>query len=182
MNGAERIYRACLRLYPSAFRQEYGDCLLALFRDMRRDAERSRGGYWRLYVLIACDLLVTIPKQHLLSRGHRRANLMDTTQFDAQLTNYMSFWTFHLRSGYSIKQIMELIIEKGEEPLATEFKTVLAELEAGVDAPTALANLKARMPSARAQLFVNTFLAQFEEGGNLADRLEDIMSSIRHLS
>src|SRR5690606_18631018 len=51
---SERLYQLMLCLYPSAFRQEYGDLMMQAFRDMRRDAT-GRGfsgmvGLW-LYLL-----------------------------------------------------------------------------------------------------------------------------------
>ena len=40
---SERVYAALMRVYPSAFRDEYADEMLEYFRDRLRD-ERARGG------------------------------------------------------------------------------------------------------------------------------------------
>lgn len=47
---AERIYRAFLRLFPAAFREEYGEDMAQLFRDRWREVARARFrdrvGFW----------------------------------------------------------------------------------------------------------------------------------------
>lgn len=54
------LYRSLVRLYPSAFRHEYGEDLVAHYADLVTDrgarAARSR---------IALDLAITIPRYHL---------------------------------------------------------------------------------------------------------------------
>ena len=54
------VYRSLVRLYPSAFRQEYGDDLVAHYADLVDDrgarAARAR---------TALDLAITIPRYHL---------------------------------------------------------------------------------------------------------------------
>jgi hypothetical protein len=61
-----RAYRALVRLYPRSFRDEYGDDLVALFKDQRVDEPALR--VWRRAVL---DLAVTVPTQHLEAHMHR---------------------------------------------------------------------------------------------------------------
>jgi uncharacterized protein (TIGR03435 family) len=59
----EVIYRRLLRLYPAAFRNEYGHEALLLFRD-RLVNERSAFRRLRLMWDVAIDLLVSIPREH----------------------------------------------------------------------------------------------------------------------
>jgi putative ABC transport system permease protein len=59
----ERIFRGLLRLYPPAFREEYGDAMLEFFRDRVMQARTSSGGsgigaVWRAALL---DALRTAP-------------------------------------------------------------------------------------------------------------------------
>ena len=42
-NASERIYAALMRVYPRAFRAQYGDEMVDYFRDRLRD-ERARAG------------------------------------------------------------------------------------------------------------------------------------------
>ena len=53
-------YAAAVRLYPRAFRQEYGDDMVALAEEMRRELGRPRAA-----VRLACDLLVSLPARYL---------------------------------------------------------------------------------------------------------------------
>ncbi len=59
MAAPHPLYRSLVRLYPSAFRHEYGDDLVAHFADLVADrgarAARAR---------TALDLAITIPRYH----------------------------------------------------------------------------------------------------------------------
>jgi hypothetical protein len=52
----DRAYRALLFLYPRRFRREYGDPMVQLYRDARRD-----GSSW---LRCASDVVVSAPVQH----------------------------------------------------------------------------------------------------------------------
>jgi len=60
MTGPHPLYRSLVRLYPSAFRREYGEDLVAHYADLVADrgaqAARTR---------TALDLAITIPRYHL---------------------------------------------------------------------------------------------------------------------
>ena len=60
MTSPHPLYRTLLRLYPSAFRREYGEDLVAHYADLVADrgarAARTR---------TALDLAITIPRYHL---------------------------------------------------------------------------------------------------------------------
>jgi hypothetical protein len=62
-----RVYRRLVRLFPTRFREEYGDEMVRLFADQLRDARAS--GTSRavvgLWARSAMDLLMTAPGQHL---------------------------------------------------------------------------------------------------------------------
>lgn len=60
MAGAPRLYPSLVRLYPSAFRREYGDDLVQHFADLA--ADRGARAAWTRTGL---DLAITIPRYHL---------------------------------------------------------------------------------------------------------------------
>jgi hypothetical protein len=64
---SEKIYIWFLRLYPAAFRAEYGAEALQLFRD-RLDAERGFCARCRLWFDLIIDLAVSVPREY----GRRR--------------------------------------------------------------------------------------------------------------
>jgi Peptidase family S41 len=60
---SEKIFRLLLRLYPSRFRQDYGEEALQLFRDRTRDET----GWWpsaRLWLDLFSDLVVSLPREY----------------------------------------------------------------------------------------------------------------------
>ena len=64
---SEVIFRFLLHLYPSRFRQEYGDEALQLFRDRTRDETRV----WlsvRLWFDLLTDLAISLPREYCYTR------------------------------------------------------------------------------------------------------------------
>src|SRR4051812_36378383 len=57
---SEKIYALLLRLYPSHFRQEYGEDALQLLRDRARDEKGVLRKLW-LWFDLAADLAVSVP-------------------------------------------------------------------------------------------------------------------------
>jgi hypothetical protein len=60
---SEKIYAWLLRLYPSGFRDAYGDDAMQLFRDRSRDEP----GFFRqlkLWLDLLADLAVSVPRQY----------------------------------------------------------------------------------------------------------------------
>jgi Peptidase family S41 len=64
---SERIFAWLLCLYPSHFRQAYGDDVLQLFRDRARD-EQGFFPSLRLWLDLLTDSAVSIPREHYTSR------------------------------------------------------------------------------------------------------------------
>ncbi len=65
MGRPDRVFRLLLRLFPSEFRGDYGDQMVADFRDQHEDAARhgfSRARLWRATTL---DLVRRAPREHL---------------------------------------------------------------------------------------------------------------------
>src|SRR5437764_6014202 len=60
---SEKLYAWLLRLYPSRFREAYGDEALQLFRDRARD-ERANIPRLRLWVDLLCDLAWSLPREY----------------------------------------------------------------------------------------------------------------------
>jgi hypothetical protein len=61
---SEKIYTWLLRLYPSQFREAYGEEALQLFRDRLRD-EKGLFPRLRLWLDLLADLAISVPKQYL---------------------------------------------------------------------------------------------------------------------
>src|SRR6266581_4507351 len=59
----EKIYVWLLKLYPSHFREEYGESAIQLFRDRLR-AERGPFQRGRFFFDVLLDLAISIPREH----------------------------------------------------------------------------------------------------------------------
>lgn len=60
---SEKIYSWFLRLYPSRFRESYGDEALQLFRDRARD-EKGFVPRVRLWLDLLADLAISVPREY----------------------------------------------------------------------------------------------------------------------
>src|SRR5882724_619363 len=60
---SEKLYAWLLRLYPSHFREAYGDEALQLFRDRARD-EKGFFRSLRLWLDLLADLAISVPREY----------------------------------------------------------------------------------------------------------------------
>ena len=64
---SEKIYACLLRLFPSHFRESYGNEALQLFRDRARD-EKGFFSRVRLWLDLLTDLAISVPQQRRYAR------------------------------------------------------------------------------------------------------------------
>lgn len=95
-----------------------------------------------------------------------------TLELEAQMPLLLRHFEVALRSGYSVKQALEIVSRDMEGPAQTEAQQTLAAVTAGQSLPAALEAWRGRNPSPALDLFVATLFAQMETGGNLADKLQ----------
>lgn len=168
----EQLFRLMLRVYPRSFQARFGEEMWLVFHDCLREVQHQRLATLRLWLHTLIDISMTALQEH------RRQRIMDTTAFDRQLASSLDLWIAALRRGYSLKQIMEMIAQHAPEPTASAFQNSLQELQNGLPMDRVLANLADRVASDHWQLVQATFIQQFSEGGNLADRLEPVRAQI----
>jgi tight adherence protein B len=108
-----------------------------------------------------------------------RATSKRLQRFEDQLPDTLSLWVNALRSGYSVLQAMEAIAKDSPEPTSTEFKRVVQEVQLGIDMEDALEHLLQRIESPDLDLVVTAVNIQREVGGNLAEIMEVIGTTIR---
>lgn len=100
-------------------------------------------------------------------------------QLSDQLGDALVLVANSLRTGYSFLQAVELVSREMPAPIAVEFGRLLRELNLGVTAEDALNNLARRLGSDDVDLVVTAVLIQRQLGGNLAEVLENIATTIR---
>lgn len=99
---------------------------------------------------------------------------MSTTSLslDRQVPRLLRHMEVALRSGYSLKQALEIAARDMEPPMSAEAQRVLEALSAGSALSDALDAWRRRAGSADLDLFVAAVQVQLEVGGNLADKLQ----------
>lgn len=95
-----------------------------------------------------------------------------TTTFDKQVPLLIRNLENALRSGYNVRQALEIVAQDLPAPLGEEAQRTVSELEAGTPFPEALNHWLERVPSADLDLVLATIKVQLEVGGNLADKLQ----------
>lgn len=94
-----------------------------------------------------------------------------TQTTDQQLQQFLHIMETSLRSGYNIRQSMEIVCKDGRPALVAEVQQLLTELDAGDALPDVLERWRVRRPSLALDIIVAGFQVQFESGGNLANKL-----------
>lgn len=84
-----------------------------------------------------------------------------------------------LRAGYSLQMAIEAMTEESGSLIADEFRIVLAEMEVGQSFETALQKMLNRIDTPDLRLFITSVTIQRESGGNLAEILDNLESTIR---
>ncbi len=100
-------------------------------------------------------------------------------RFDAQLPDALLALGSALRSGASLQAGLRQIAAEGQAPLAQEFGLMMREQRFGLGMEESLNNLYLRVPTETTNLVVCALGVAAETGGNLAETLERIASTVR---
>jgi tight adherence protein B len=84
-----------------------------------------------------------------------------------------------LRSGLTLEQAIDLYAERGNKPLADEFKHTSGLLKLGASVPTALKSSAQRIDLLDFNLLVSTVGLYMQTGGNMALLLDRLAASVR---
>lgn len=169
------FYALLIKAYPQRFRGDYAQEMRWCFQDMCTDALKKDGGLglFGLWLRVLPDWGLTLIKEHLTEIGYRKAKQMETTQFNNQLTSTLAVFSRALRSGYNVKQTFEIIAEHAPEPTKSAFQKLLKKIEDGANWFQAFGELGGEVNSDYWNQLVDVMKKQLDEGGNLADRLDN---------
>lgn len=84
-----------------------------------------------------------------------------------------------LKAGYSFFQSLDIVVKEMTGPITEEFSLLQKEINLGTNTEKALENLVQRVCSDDLELVVTAVLIQRQVGGNLAEVLDNISSTIR---
>jgi len=101
-------------------------------------------------------------------------------QFITQLPDALSMITSALRAGHAFQSAMSVVSTEMGNPIATEFATVVRDINLGIPVKEALARMVSRLDSLPdVRMFSTAVIIQREAGGNLAEVLEKLGYTIR---
>lgn len=109
---------------------------------------------------------------------HRRLK-QRARKFGEQLGEAVMMMSSSLRAGYSMMQALETVSREMEQPIADEVHRVTLEVGVGIAVEEALNHLVQRVKSTDLELMTIAMNVQREVGGNLAEILDTIASTIR---
>ncbi|MFZ3101522.1 MAG: type II secretion system F family protein [Desulfitobacteriaceae bacterium] len=100
-------------------------------------------------------------------------------KFNNQLVDALLILANSLKAGFSFLQAMDLVSREMPDPIAKELQFCLREMNYGTPTEEALLNLSDRVGSEDLDLLVTAILIQRQVGGNLAEVLQSIHSTIQ---
>ncbi len=109
--------------------------------------------------------------------GHLRQRRF--RQINAQLGEALTMVSNSLRSGLSLQQGVELVVQEMEPPIAEEFATVVKETKLGLPLDDALKNLAERIPTPDLDMVITAIVTIRETGANLAEVFDVIAHTVR---
>lgn len=99
--------------------------------------------------------------------------------FIKQLPDALNMVCASMRSGASLTNALEAMVQEQEAPVRQEFSLFLREQRLGVDFNEGLNNMLTRIPELDLKLVVSGMQISKEVGGNLAETLERLADTLR---
>jgi tight adherence protein B len=100
-------------------------------------------------------------------------------QFEAQLEQTLPLMAGSLRAGFGVMQALDAVARESESPTSEEFQRLVMESRLGRDLGDSLDALAARMGSEDFSFVVQAIEINREVGGDLAEVLDKVASTIR---
>ena len=127
-----------------------------------------------VFPAILCSVLGLVTPGMWVNRSKRAR----ASKLELELVDGLTLIANSLRAGHSFMQAIELVGKDAPAPLGPELARVLRETRLGVSVDDAFAGLLSRFESRDLDLAVTGVLIQRQVGGNLAQVLDSIASTI----
>ena len=127
-----------------------------------------------LFAFVAAFVAAGLPYFYVRRKRKRRKE-----EFESLLPEAIDLMTNALKSGFSLESALSMVAKEIPDPLGIEFAIAAEEQSLGESLSDALSNMEKRVESEDLGLFVTALLIQKKTGGNLAEILEKIGSTIR---
>lgn len=109
--------------------------------------------------------------------GRKKRKRMD--RFQQQLPDALDLMSRALKAGHTFGGGMRMVADEFDDPIGTEFRTTLEEINFGMDVDRALLNLQERVDVTDLKFFVVSVNIQRETGGNLSEIISNIARLVR---
>jgi len=130
---------------------------------------------WNLVLCLVCGLCAgSFPFLYLISLKQKRMK-----KFQEQLPDALDLVARALKAGHAFSGGLKMVADEFSDPIGTEFRKTIDEINFGVGIDQAMKNLAQRVDCPDLQFFVVSVIIQRETGGNLAEILEKIASLVR---
>jgi len=130
--------------------------------------------YSIFFALVFAGLGMAVPRWGIGFLRTRRLN-----RINQQLGEALTLVSNSLRSGLSLQQGIELVVEEMDPPISEEFATVVKETKLGLPLDEALQNLAERVPTPDLDMVVTSIVTIRETGANLAEVFDVIAHTVR---
>ncbi|KPV95529.1 Bacterial type II secretion system protein F domain protein [Pseudoalteromonas sp. P1-9] len=130
-------------------------------------------GAWFVALIAVIGMAILPPYLYKYLQKRRRK------KFIQQLPDGLNMICASMRSGSSLINAIEAMVQEAEAPISQEFSLFLREQRLGVDFMEALDNMVERMPEQDFKLVVSGMQISKEIGGNLAETLERLGETLR---
>lgn len=102
-----------------------------------------------------------------------------TRKFVNQMIDALGLMSNGMKSGLSIVQSMNLVVQEMPNPINQEFNLILNQNKLGVPLEEAFINLSKRIVTDDVEMFVTSVNILKETGGNLAETFDTIVTTLR---
>lgn len=99
--------------------------------------------------------------------------------FEEQLADMVGVIANAVKSGNSVQQALELVVEEFSDPMSSEVAEVMHELRVGTALDVAIRNWIERMPNDDLEIFGIALIIQRQSGGNLSEILDNLADTMR---
>jgi tight adherence protein B len=127
-----------------------------------------------LAAVLAGIVTACVPFLHVLWKRKKRLD-----KFLSDLPDTLELMSRALASGHAFTEALHMVSKEMPDPIATEFRRTYEEQNLGLSVKIALENLTERVPILDLKICVTAIMIQRETGGNLAEILEKVASTIR---
>jgi len=128
-----------------------------------------------LWLAVVCLLLLLATPYLIITILYSRR----LAKIEEQLPDAMVMLSGSLRSGSSLTTALDGLIQESAPPLAQEFSLLLREIRLGVDIDQALDHMEHRIALEDFRLLISAMRISREVGGNLADTLDKLATTLR---